>query len=69
MSMEKKEKFICPKCGKREVPYKDAYCDECKGTFDQQCNRFRAALNSVEETGDWRKDWEARRDAINRMFR
>lgn len=63
------EVYLCPKCGKKEVPNKDAYCEECKGTFDERCDKLRYALNSEEETGDWKKDWEARRDAINRMFR
>lgn len=66
--MEEK-KFMCAKCGKVEVSYEGAYCDECKGSFDDRCDKFRSAINSVKETGDWRKDWIARRDAINGMFR
>lgn len=65
----KTEKYICPKCGKNEVSYKDAYCEECKGTFEKRCNRYRSAINSVEETGDWREDMRRRREAINSMFR
>lgn len=63
------EKIMCAKCGTFEVEYEGAYCDKCKGTFDDRCNKFRTAMNSVEETGDWRKDWESRKNAINSMFR
>lgn len=65
----KKKEFICPKCGKKQVPYEGAYCDKCKGTFDERCDRYRSAINSVEETGDWAEDMRRRRDAINSMFR
>lgn len=64
-----KEKFLCAKCGKVEVGYEGAYCDKCKGTFEERCDKLRSALGSVKETGDWLKDWYARRDAINSMFR
>lgn len=63
-----KNKYICPKCGKVEVPYKGAYCEECKGTFEERCSKLRSAMSSVKETGDWREDWEARKRAINGMF-
>ena len=66
--MEEK-KFMCAKCGKVEVSFEGAYCDGCKGAFDDRCEKFRNVMASVEETGDWRKDWEARRNAINSMFR
>lgn len=64
-----KNKYICPKCGKVEVSYKGAYCEECKGTFEERCAKYRAAVNSVKETGDWAEDMRRRRDAINAMFR
>ena len=66
--MEEK-KFMCAKCGKVEVSFEGAYCDGCKGAFDDRCEKFRNVMASVEETGDWRKDWEAKRNAINSMFR
>lgn len=59
----------CPKCGKVEVSSKDAYCDECKGTFDDRCDMVRAALVSVEETGDPIEDFRRRRDALNSLHR
>ena len=55
--MEKK-KYMCAKCGEVEVSFEGAYCD-----------RYRSAINSVEETGDWAEDMRRRRDAINSMFR
>ena len=64
-----KRKYMCAKCGEVEVSFEGAYCDKCKGTFDERCDRFRSAINSVEETGDWAEDMRRRRDAINSMFR
>ena len=66
--MEEK-KFMCAKCGAVEVNYEGAYCDNCKGTFEERCDKHRSAINSVEETGDWAEDMRRRRDAINSMFR
>ena len=63
------EKIMCAKCGKVEVSYEGAYCDECKGTFEERCNNYRSTMNAVKETGDWRKDWKERVKALNSMFR
>lgn len=61
--------YYCPKCGEVEVSSEGAYCDECKGSFDDRCNMVRAALASVEETGDPIEDFRRRRDALNSLHR